>query len=135
MAAVPNAISEPTAVESRPSRSPRQATTVVTTYAPIGTRRRSIRRRKRAPGTAPSRATEYIVRAVTDWAAIPHATNASSTIAANGFVDQDPKELTTAVVTGSMSSPATIDAGSGCASVTATALRITSTPTLSSAIQ
>ena len=43
--------------------------------------------------------------------------------------------VTTDVVTGSRSSPATTPAGSGCASVTATALRITSAPTLSSAIQ
>ena len=43
--------------------------------------------------------------------------------------------MTTAVVTGSMSSPATTDAGSGCASVAATAFRITSAATLSSAIQ
>ena len=49
--------------------------------------------------------------------------------------DHDPNELTTAVDTGSTSRPATTAAGSGCASVTATALRITSAPTLSSAIQ
>ena len=113
-----------------------------------GRRRRSSRRPRRSgpcagrpragsatPGTAPSRATEYIVRAVTDWAAMPQDRNATSTIAANGFDDHEPNELTTAVVTGSTSSPATTDAGSGCASSAATALRITSAPTLSSAIQ
>ena len=68
-------------------------------------------------------------------AAIPHATKAASTTAANGLVDHDPKEVTTAVVTGSMSSPATTAAGSGWASVTARAFSITSAPTLSRAIQ
>src|SRR5215207_1677495 len=66
---------------------------------------------------------------------MPHATKAASTTAAKGLLDHDPKELTTAVVTGSTSLPATTAAGSGCASVTAKAFRITSTPTLSRAIQ
>ena len=57
------------------------------------------------------------MRAVTACAAMPQARNATSTIAANGFVDHEPNELTTAVVTGSTSSPATTAAGSGCASV------------------
>jgi hypothetical protein len=49
---------------------------------------------------------------------MPQARNATSTTAANGFVDHDPKlDATTAVVTGSRSAPATIAAGSGCASV------------------
>ena len=43
--------------------------------------------------------------------------------------------LATAVETGSMSFPAATAAGSGCASVVANAFRITSPPTLSSAIQ
>ena len=66
---------------------------------------------------------------------MPQATKASSTIAANGLLDQSPNDVTTAVETGSMSWPAATAAGSGCASVTAKALRITSPPTLSSAIQ
>ena len=74
-------------------------------------------------------------RAVAPWAAMPQARNASSTIAANGLLDQSPNDVTTAVETGSMSLPAATAAGSGCASVTAKALRITSPPTLSSAIQ
>ena len=76
-----------------------------------------------------------MVRAVSPCAAIPQARKAISTTAANGLSDHDPNELTTDVVTGSRSSPATIAAGSGCASVAATALRITSAPTLSSATQ
>ncbi len=66
---------------------------------------------------------------------MPQARNAIRTTAANGFDDHDPNEVTTAVVTGSRSSPATTDAGSGCARVAATAFRMTSVPTLSSAIQ
>ena len=58
-----------------------------------------------------------------------------STIAANGLLDQSPNDVTTAVETGSTSWPAATAAGLGCASVVATALRITSPPTLSSAIQ
>src|SRR5690349_4945483 len=74
-------------------------------------------------------------REVAPWAAIPQARKATSTTAANGFIDQSPNEVTTAVVTGSTSLPATTSAGFGCASVVAKALRITSAPTLSSAIQ
>src|SRR4051812_21183202 len=66
---------------------------------------------------------------------MPQARNATSTTAANGFVDHEPNDVTTAVVTGSTSSPATTDAGSGWASVAATAFRITSAATLSSATQ
>ena len=44
---------------------------------------------------------------MSDWAAVPQARNATSTTAANGFADQDPNELTTDVVTGSMSLPVT----------------------------
>ena len=84
--------------------------------------------RRRAPSSR-SRAT------VPPCAAIPQARNASSTTSANGLLDQPPNEATTAVETGSMSWPATTAAGSGCASVVAKALRITSAPTLSSAIQ
>ena len=75
------------------------------------------------------------MRAVSDWAAMPHERNATSTTAANGLADHEPKEVVTAVVTGSRSAPATIAAGSGCASVTATAFSITSAPTLRRAIQ
>ena len=64
-----------------------------------------------APGTIPT--TENIVRAVSAWAEIPQATNAKSTIAANGFVDHEPNDVTTAVVTGSASRPATTSGGSG----------------------
>ena len=46
-------------------------------------------------------------------AAMPHARKPTSTTAANGFIDQEPKEDTTAVVTGSTSSPATTAAGFG----------------------
>ena len=60
---------------------------------------------------------------------------ATSTTSANGLLDQPPNDATTAVETGSMSLPATTAAGSGCASVVANALRITSAPTVSSAIQ
>lgn len=38
----------------------------MTAIAPLGERRRSTRRRKRAPGSAPSRAIEQIARAVGD---------------------------------------------------------------------
>ena len=101
----------------------------------MGTLRRLTLRRKRDPGNVPSRDTEYIVRAVSAWAAIPQARKATSTTAVNGLEDQDPNDVTTAVVTGSRSWPATIEAGSGCASMTATALRNTSVPTLRRAIQ
>src|SRR4051794_9464553 len=131
MAAVPKAISVPTAA----ARSPRQPTAVVTAIAPIGDLRRSTERSRREPGSTPSRAAEYIVRAVGACAAMPQETKATSTIAANGLEDHDPNDATTAVVTGSTSSPATTEAGSGCASVAATALRITSAATLSRAIQ
>ena len=66
---------------------------------------------------------------------MPQARNAASTTAANGFADQDPNDVTTEVVTGSASRPATTPAGSGCASETANALRMTSAATLSSASQ
>src|SRR4051794_35950484 len=66
---------------------------------------------------------------------MPQARNAQSTTAANGLDDHEPNELTTAVATGAASRPATIAAGSGLDSPTATAFRITSAPTLSSAIQ
>src|SRR5262245_46849206 len=66
---------------------------------------------------------------------MPQAMKATSTTNANGLLDQSPKEATTAVLTGSMSLPATTSAGFGCASVVANALRITSAPTESSAIQ
>src|SRR3954447_19871957 len=66
---------------------------------------------------------------------MPQARNATSTTAAKGFDDHDPNELTTDVVTGSMSAPATTEAGSGWASVTAMAFTMTSTPTLRRAIQ
>ena len=75
------------------------------------------------------------MRAVTPWAATAQATKAVSTTAAKGLSDQEPKELVTAVVTGSRSVPATTPAGSGWARVTAMALAITSAPTLSRAIQ
>src|SRR4051794_31904544 len=61
--------------------------------------------------------------------------NAVRTTAANGFSDQDPNDVMTAVDTGSTSRPETTAAGSSCASPTANAFRITSAPTLSSAIQ
>ena len=61
--------------------------------------------------------------------------NATSVTAAKGLVDQDRSEVTTAVVTGSASLARDDVAGSGCASVIATALRITIAPTLSSASQ
>src|SRR3954453_3128256 len=66
---------------------------------------------------------------------MPHARNATSTTAANGFADHEPNAETTAVATGSESLPATTAAGSGCASVVATAFSITSAATASSAIQ
>src|ERR1044071_306498 len=76
-----------------------------------------------------------MVRAVSACADMPHARNAARTTAANGFADHEPNELTTDVATGSTSRPATTEAGSGWASATAKALRMTSAPTLSSAIQ
>src|SRR5690349_12267371 len=66
---------------------------------------------------------------------MPQAMKATSTMKANGLAAQEPNDDTTAVETGSMSFPATTAAGSGCASVVAKALRITSAPTDSSAIQ
>src|SRR4051795_7556733 len=60
---------------------------------------------------------------------------ATRTSAANGLSDHDPNDDTTAVVTGSTSLPATTAAGSGCASVAATAFSSTMAPTLSTAIQ
>src|SRR5690349_19211080 len=66
---------------------------------------------------------------------MPQAMNATSTTNADGLLDQSPNDATTAVETGSMSLPATTSAGFGWASVVANALRITSAPTLSSAIQ
>ncbi len=125
----------PTAAEFSPSSRPRHATTAVTAVATDGELRRSTRRSQREPGSTSSRAIEYIARAVSDWAAIPQARKAAKTTAANGFVDHAPNAATTAVWTGSASRPATTAAGSGCASVVATALRTTSTATLSSAIQ
>src|SRR3954454_3690014 len=107
--------------------------TAVTTIAPTGALRRFSLVRKLDPGSTPSRAIEYIVRAVRACADMPHARNAVSTTAANGCVDHDPNDVTTAVVTGSRSFPATTAAGSGCASVAASALRITSAPTVRSA--
>src|SRR3954447_15531569 len=103
----------PAAAELSPSRSPRQATTAVTTVAPNGDRRRSTLRSRPDAGRTPSRATEYIVRAVSAWAEMPQATTATSTIAANGLVDQEPNDVTTAVVTGSASWPPTTAFGSG----------------------
>src|SRR4051794_9824873 len=90
--------------------------TAVTTIAPTGALRRFSLVRKLDPGSTPSRAIEYIVRAVSACADMPHARNAVSTTAANGFVDHDPNDETTAVVTGSRSSPATTAAGGGGAS-------------------
>jgi hypothetical protein len=113
MPAVPKVMRLPTAAECSPSKRPRQAATAVVTIAPIGARRRSTRRRNRDPGSASSRAIEYIVRAVTVWAAIPHARNAASTTAANGFADHDPNDASTEVATGSESSPATTPRGRG----------------------
>src|SRR5688572_16693935 len=113
MAAVPNAMRVPTAAACSPRSMPSQAITVVTTIAPMGDLRRSTVRRKRDAGSTPSRATEYMVLAVSACAAIPQEMNATSITAANGFEDQEPKDDTTAVVTGSTSSPATTDAGSG----------------------
>ncbi len=108
---------------------------MVAAMAPIGAPLRSTLRRSREAGSTPSRATEKIVRAVSAWAAMPQARNAKSTTAANGLADQVPKELTTAVETGSMSRPATMSAGFGCASSAATALSMTTAATLSSANQ
>src|SRR4051794_823580 len=125
----------PIAAVRRPRSSPAAAGVVLTTIAASGTPRRSTVASRRDPGSTRSRATEYIVRAVRACADMPHARNAISTTAANGFADEEPNELTTAVVTGSRSRPATTAAGSGCASVAATALRITIAPTLSIAAQ
>src|SRR4051794_32250966 len=66
---------------------------------------------------------------------MPQARNAARTTAANGRVDHVPNEPTTVLATGSASLPATTAPGSFCASPTATALRMTSAPTVSSAIQ
>jgi hypothetical protein len=54
------------------------------------------------------------------------------TTATKGLSDQEPNAVVTAVVTGSMSLPATTCSGCGCARPTAIALRITTVPTLSS---
>src|SRR4051794_4711208 len=66
---------------------------------------------------------------------MPQARKAVNTTAANGLLDHDPNDATTAVVIGSRSLPATTAAGSGCARVAAKALRITTAPTASSANQ
>ena len=124
----------PIAVASRPSSRPSQATTVVATMPPIGAWRRSTAQERRAGQHA-------VARDGVDPARRPalrgHAAGEKSEQddAANGLLDQSPKDATTAVETGSMSLPATTSAGFGCASVVAKALRITSAPTLSSAIQ
>src|SRR6266511_3541753 len=135
MAAVPKAIRLPTAAERRPSSRARHATAVVATIAPIGACRRSTLRRNWEAGRTSSRAMEKIVLAVNACAAIPQARNATRTTAAKGFADHEPNDVTTAVDTGSRSRPATTSAGFGCASVAATALRMTTAATLSSALR
>ena len=97
----------------------------------MGVPRRFTRRSSREPGITPSRAIEYMVRAVSAWAAIPQDRNAPSTSAANGFVDHEPNASTTDVVTGSTSSPRTTAPGSGWASAVATAFSNTITATAS----
>ena len=121
----------PMAADSSARSRPAQASAAVTTTAVMGVPRRSTLLSAREPGSTPSRAAEYMVRAVSPWAAIPQDRKAASTRAANGLADHEPNAWTTAVVTGSTSSPLTTAAGSGCASAVATAFSNTIAATAS----